>query len=52
VQGGVAGLLLRQRGIGKGGEMESVAAFDGGDSAPMVGGGGEGFLQLEGSTEG
>jgi hypothetical protein len=51
-QGGVVRLLSRQGRTGEGGEVGSVAVFDGGNGAPIVGGGGEGFLQLEGSTKG
>jgi hypothetical protein len=48
-QGGVVRLLPRRRGTSESGKMGSAATFDG---APVVSGGGEGFLQLEGSTEG
>jgi hypothetical protein len=38
-QGGVARLLSRRPGTGEGKEMESAAAFDGGDGALVVDGG-------------
>jgi hypothetical protein len=34
--GGVAGLLPRRRGTGKGGEMESATDFDGDDGALVI----------------
>jgi hypothetical protein len=46
-QGGVVRLLPRLCGTGEGRKVGSTLAFDG---APV--GGSEGFLQLEGSTEG
>jgi hypothetical protein len=46
----VVGLLPRWCGSGEGGKVGSATTFDGGDGASIVGG--EGFLQLEGSTEG
>jgi hypothetical protein len=49
-QGGVVGLLPRRCGSGESGKVGSATTFDGGDGALIVDG--EGFLQLEGSTEG
>jgi hypothetical protein len=42
--------LTEQGGTSEGGEVGLAAVFDGGNGASIVGG--EGFLQLEGSTEG
>jgi hypothetical protein len=41
-QGGVVRLLPRRCGTGKGRKVGSVAAFDNGDNAPVVGGSGAG----------
>jgi hypothetical protein len=46
-QGGVIGLLPRWRGTREGRKVGSAAD---GDGTLVIGGGGEGFLQLEGST--
>jgi hypothetical protein len=45
-------LLPRWHGTGEGRKVGSASTFDGSDDTLVVGGGGEGFLQLEGSPEG
>jgi hypothetical protein len=50
VQGGVARLLPRQRGTDEGGEMESVAAFDSGNGAPVISNGSGDVPQQEEAT--
>jgi hypothetical protein len=47
-QGGVAGLLLRRRGTGEGGEAGSTVAFDDSDDAPVIGGGSSDVLRHRG----
>jgi hypothetical protein len=48
----MAGLLLRWRGTDECGKVGSTTLFDNGDDTLVVDNGGEGFIQLEGFTEG